>query len=191
MSNHWLPTFPALVEKARHQIRALAKRCQPLLNVCAQVASQLGIFGAATSPGPAPQRRTDGTAASIRRLKKAHSRHRALIFTGEASFRQGSMLHATWCRVSHGSMQDRTVDDLLLPFCTSSRDRDRACLSELFGLRRQQRAAGRSNRKIALPSFTTAEFVPQTPPPPSNSKPTSAATSMRPFPASLPSPWSR
>jgi len=46
-----------------------------------------------------PRHRTDGTAASIPPLKKTRSRHWALIFTDEASFRQDSTLHATWSRI--------------------------------------------------------------------------------------------
>src|SRR6478672_9312451 len=48
---------------------------------------------------PMPRHRTDGTAASIPPLKKTRSRHWALIFTDEASFRQDSTLHATWSRI--------------------------------------------------------------------------------------------
>jgi hypothetical protein len=50
---------------------------------------------------PVPMRRPRivGTAARILLLKKAQSRHWALLFTDEASFRQDSTLHATWSRV--------------------------------------------------------------------------------------------
>jgi hypothetical protein len=40
-----------------------------------------------------------GTAAPIPPLRKARSRHWALLFIDEASFRQDSTIHATWSRV--------------------------------------------------------------------------------------------
>ncbi|MGH9437462.1 MAG: transposase [Terriglobia bacterium] len=46
-----------------------------------------------------PRRRTAGIGVFILPLKKARSRHWALIFTDETSFRQDSTLHATWSRV--------------------------------------------------------------------------------------------
>src|SRR6202521_2695374 len=49
--------------------------------------------------GPMLPRRIAGIAAPIPPLKKAQTRHWALIFTDEASFRQDSTLHATWSRV--------------------------------------------------------------------------------------------
>src|SRR3954465_7631886 len=48
---------------------------------------------------PIPPRSSGGSVAPIPLSKKARSRHWALIFTDEASFRQDSTLHATWSRV--------------------------------------------------------------------------------------------
>jgi len=74
---------------------------------CSQIASQMGIFSTAAPPRTGPRRRCGSRPMApphlSRPLKKARSRHWALLFTDEASFRQDWTLHATWSRIGRPS----------------------------------------------------------------------------------------